>query len=122
MRWLRGALGIALTWGLLRAALGLILGLIISVFRPEKIGPGEGLGKVLPIFEMVGFLSGLGFAGFRLTTGTGRFSLGGTVTVVGLGLASGVLAAVVLAGARALLRRWPPSTTVVFWLCRPPSP
>ncbi len=63
IRRLRGALGIGVTWGVLWVAFGLVLGLIIGVFRPEEIDPGEGPGKVLPIFALVGFLSGLGFAG-----------------------------------------------------------
>ncbi len=50
------------------------------------------------------------------TTGTGGFSLGGTGTVVFLGLASGALGGLILLGARYLFWRWRPVTTVVFWL------
>lgn len=50
------------------------------------------------------------------TTRTGAFSLGGTGTVVFLGLASGALAALILLVARYLFWRWRPVTTVVFWL------
>lgn len=49
------------------------------------------------------------------TTGTSGFTLGGTATVVFLGLVSGLLGALILLAARMLLRRWPPATTVVYW-------
>lgn len=63
IRWLRGAVGIGVTWGVLWVVFGLVLLLIIGVVRPEEIDQGEGPAKVLPIFGLVGFLSGLGFAG-----------------------------------------------------------
>lgn len=63
VRRLRGALGIGVTWEVLWVAVGLVLYTIFRVFQPEDIGPGEGLGTALPIFGLVGFLSGLGFAG-----------------------------------------------------------
>ena len=50
------------------------------------------------------------------TTGTSGFSLGGTATVVFLGLASGLLGAVILVVARHFLWRRRPLTTVIFWL------
>ncbi len=49
------------------------------------------------------------------TTGTSGFTVGGTATVVFLGLLSGAAGALILALARALLWRWRPMTTVVFW-------
>lgn len=49
--------------GVLWVAFGLVLGLIVGVLRPDNIGPGEGPAKALPILGLVGFLSGLGFAG-----------------------------------------------------------
>jgi uncharacterized membrane protein len=63
IRRLRGAVSIGVAWGLLWVAIGLILIALIGVFRPQEIDPGEGPGKVLPILGLVGFLSGLGFAG-----------------------------------------------------------
>ena len=52
-----------------------------------------------------------------INTGTGGFTLGGTFTVVFLGLASGVLGGVILVAVRALVRgRWTPATTVLFWI------
>jgi hypothetical protein len=49
------------------------------------------------------------------TTGTSGFTLGGTATVVFLGLTSGAFGALILLAARLLLHRWPPATTVVYW-------
>ena len=49
------------------------------------------------------------------TTGTGGFSVGGTLTVVFLGVVSGALGALILLGARALLRRWSPAPTILYW-------
>jgi hypothetical protein len=63
VRRLRGALGIGVTWGVLWAAIGLVLGVILGVVRPEDIDPGEGPGKIASVLGLVGFLSGLGFAG-----------------------------------------------------------
>ena len=63
VRRLRGALGIGLAWGVLWAALGAALAIIIGVVDPDQIGPGEGPARVALILGLVGFLSGLGFAG-----------------------------------------------------------
>ena len=49
------------------------------------------------------------------TTGTSGFTLGGTMTVIFLGVVSGALGALVLLAARALLRRWSPAPTLVYW-------
>ena len=62
-RWLRGALGIGLTWAGLWVVFGIVVGIVIRIVDPSDIGPGEGPGVVLPILAVVGFLSGLGFAG-----------------------------------------------------------
>ena len=62
LRRLRGAAGIALTWGSLWAAIGVVLALAIGVLRPEEIDPGEGPGKVAAVLGLAGFLSGIGFA------------------------------------------------------------
>ena len=51
----------------------------------------------------------------RTTTGTGRFTLGGTVTVVLLGAGCGVIGALLLVGARRLFHRWSPTPTLVYW-------
>jgi hypothetical protein len=63
VRWLRGALGIGLTWAVLWVVLGILLLALFLIFDPADIGPGEGPSRVLPILGLVGFLSGLGFAG-----------------------------------------------------------
>jgi hypothetical protein len=63
VRRLRGALGIGLTWAALWVLLGSLFFLFIVSVRPQDIGPGEGLTEALPVLALVGFLSGLGFAG-----------------------------------------------------------
>jgi hypothetical protein len=50
------------------------------------------------------------------TTGTSGFSLGGTLTVVFLGAASGTVTGVILSVTRVLLGRWPAARTIAFWL------
>ena len=50
------------------------------------------------------------------TTGTSGFSLGGSLTVVFLGLVSGLLGGAFLLVARTFFRRWPPLPTLVYWL------
>jgi hypothetical protein len=50
------------------------------------------------------------------TTGASGFTLGGTATVVFLGLVSGVAGALILVAARHFLWRWRPVTTILFWL------
>ena len=51
----------------------------------------------------------------ELTTGTSRYTVGGTATVVALGAASGALGGLILAGARGLFRRWPPVPSLLYW-------
>ncbi|MGH7561499.1 MAG: hypothetical protein ACRENB_10810 [Gemmatimonadales bacterium] len=51
----------------------------------------------------------------RLTTGTGSFTVGGTLTVILLGAVSGAAGGALLVAARALFRRWPPTTTITYW-------
>lgn len=49
------------------------------------------------------------------TTGSSGFTLGGSLTVVFLGLASGLLGGAFLLVARTFFRRWPPLPTLVYW-------
>jgi hypothetical protein len=63
LRRLRGALAIGVTWAVMWIAIGLVLFAVIRIVSPEDIEPGEGLDVALPILGLVGFLSGLGFAG-----------------------------------------------------------
>jgi hypothetical protein len=49
------------------------------------------------------------------TTGTGGFTLGGTMTVIFMGIASGALGALILLAARAQLRRWSPAPSLLYW-------
>ena len=61
-RWLRGALGIGVTWAALWMLIGVVLWGGFKLFQPGDIDPGEGLSHVLPILGLVGLLSGVGFA------------------------------------------------------------
>ena len=61
-RWLRGALGIGLTWATLWVIIGVLIMTTIYLIDPADIGPGEGPAKALPILAAVGLLSGFGFA------------------------------------------------------------
>lgn len=63
VRRLRGAVTIGLVWGTMWVAIGVVLLVVLGVVRPDDIGPGEGPGTALPILGLVGFPSGLGFAG-----------------------------------------------------------
>ncbi len=51
----------------------------------------------------------------RATTGTGSFTVGGTLTVVLLGAVSGVIGALFLTFARRFFSKWSPTPTVVYW-------
>jgi hypothetical protein len=52
----------------------------------------------------------------RATTGTGRFTLGGTLTVIGLGIACGLLGGLVLVAVRRFIHRWSPLPFVLYWV------
>jgi hypothetical protein len=73
---------------------------------------GLGLGAVI--------LGGGGRVAMRIiaeaTAGTSGFTLGGTTTVVFLGLVSGVVGALILVVARHFFWRWRPATTILFWV------
>jgi hypothetical protein len=49
------------------------------------------------------------------STGTGGFTLGGTMTVIFMGVASGALGALILLAARVFLRRWSPAPSLLYW-------
>lgn len=124
LRRLRGAMGIAVTWGSLWAAIGAVVAIAIGVVRPEEIDPGEGPGNVAAVFGLVGFLSGLGFAALlhmrekRRTIpelSLSRVALWGAVggaaipaligAPVGEGWITGTLGALFAAGSVAVARR-----------------
>ena len=58
---LRGAVGIGLTWGILWAAIGYTVSLVIGFFDPDSIDPGESPIFLGAILGVVGFVSGVGF-------------------------------------------------------------
>ena len=126
LRPLRGAAGIAVTWGSLWAAIGVVLALAIGFLRPEEIDPGEGPVNVAPILGLVGFLSGLGFSALlymgekRRTIrelSLGRVALWGALGAaaipalmgapIGEGWWTGTLGGLFAAGSVALARRAP---------------
>lgn len=91
LRWLRGAIGMGVTWALGWFGVGMVLNLIVR--------PVAGDVPIPILFGMFGFVSGLTFSGFlRLASGRrgfdqlslGRFAAGGAAG--GL-LLSGLLAA-----------------------------
>jgi hypothetical protein len=51
----------------------------------------------------------------RETTGSGSFTLGGTLTVVLLGVASGLLGGLILMAARRFFHRWSPIPSILYW-------
>jgi len=61
LRKVRGALGIALTWGAAWALIGAALSLITGVVDPDSIDAGEGPVRIGAIFGVVGAMSGLAF-------------------------------------------------------------
>jgi hypothetical protein len=68
VRWLRGALGIGVTWSVLWILIGIVLATALRVVRPQDFDPGEGMTTVLPLLGVVGLLSGLAFAGLLSVT------------------------------------------------------
>lgn len=63
LRNLRGLLGIALTWGILWAAVAIAVGTIIGIVDPDSIDPGEEPIVLGAMVGLVGFISGLVFSG-----------------------------------------------------------
>lgn len=61
LRKLRGALGIAATWGVSWAAIGAALSIIVGVVDPPSIDAGEGPLRIGAIFAAVGAISGFAF-------------------------------------------------------------
>jgi hypothetical protein len=62
LRKLRGVLSIGVAWGAAWATIFAALGLVIKIFRPEIIGPGEGPIRIGAILGGVGGMAGIGFA------------------------------------------------------------
>ena len=127
LRRLRGVVGIALTWGVAWAAIGMALTLIVTAVAPDQIDGDEGPSKVGMVLGFAGFLSGLGFAGLFMLGEKGRtvrdLSLGraglwgflGGAAIpalmgadIGEGVITGTLGAVFAAGTLAWARRGPP--------------
>ena len=68
-------LGLGLTWGVMWSAVLATLALIIGVFDPDSIDPGEGVGMMVKIGMTVGFVSGA-FFGAVLSFAEGRKTFG----------------------------------------------
>lgn len=58
---IRRLLGIGLIWGILWAALAIIIGTVIGVIRPDDIDPGEEPIVLAPMIGLVGFSCGAVF-------------------------------------------------------------
>ena len=62
-RRLRAALVLGLASAAVWVVIGVVLTSLVGAIRPTDIDPGEGLGRILPVLGVLGFLAGLGFAG-----------------------------------------------------------
>jgi hypothetical protein len=60
LRRIRGILGMGLTWAVLWAAFGALLGLAVGAVDPASIDPGESPLLAGAILGLVGFISGAG--------------------------------------------------------------
>jgi hypothetical protein len=69
---LRSLLGIGLIWGILWAALAIIVGTIIGVIDPDDIGPGEEPIVLAPRIGLVGFICGVAFGALVSTAERGK--------------------------------------------------
>lgn len=74
LRRCRGVLGIGLTWSVAWAALFFALGVVISIFDPDSIDPGEEPYRIAQIGAIVGFVAGAGF-GLLIAFGEARKKL-----------------------------------------------
>lgn len=68
LRWLRGVLGVGLTWATLWALFGVTVGYIILALDPASIDPGEEPIRMAAILGTVGLISGAFFAGIMSFT------------------------------------------------------
>ena len=124
VRRLRGALGLATTWGAAWAAISVAFALALGIARPEEIAAGEGPAQVAVVLGLAGFLAGLGFAAFLLlcekrrtihALSLGRVALWGFLGAaavpvllgadIGEGWITGTLGAIFAAASLALARR-----------------
>lgn len=62
LRWLRGFLGLVVTWGITWGAVFALLGLIVGFVDPDSIDPGEGPLRIAWIGAFYGVVSGAVFA------------------------------------------------------------
>ena len=60
-RKMRGVMGIALTWGILWAAIGYAVARGMSIINPNSIDPGESPVLLGALVGFVGLISGVGF-------------------------------------------------------------
>jgi len=97
-RRLRNLLGIGLIWGILWAALAIIVGTILGVIDPHDIDPGEEPIVLAPMIGLVGFICGVVFGALASTAERGetivdlpliRVAMWGVLVSAALPLATG---------------------------------
>lgn len=71
LRKCRGALGLGVTWGVAWAAIFTAIAVVIGIFDPDSIDPGEGPLQIGVIGAIFGFVSGIAF-GATLALADGR--------------------------------------------------
>lgn len=71
LRKCRGALGMGITWGIAWAAIFAALSVVVGIFDPDSIDPGEGPLRLGWIGAIFGFVSGVAF-GATLALADGR--------------------------------------------------
>jgi hypothetical protein len=74
LRRCRGVLGMGLTWSVAWAALFFALGVVIGIFDPDSIDPGEEPYRIAQIGAIVGCVAGTGF-GLLISFGEARKKL-----------------------------------------------
>ena len=62
LRWLRGFLGMGVTWGIMWGAVFAAIGLAVGLIDPDSIDPGEGPLRIAWIGGVYGVISGAVFS------------------------------------------------------------
>lgn len=105
MRRVRGALGIAATWGAVFAVVLGGLAVVAGIFDPDSIDPGETIGRFAGIGMFFGAVSGLVFSTLLAVSenrkrlrrlSTGRAAMWGAVGTAAIPLLTGVADSMVI--------------------------